>query len=634
MLQAIRGKTASIVVKALAGLLIVAFAAWGVEDFIGARATETYVASVGDQEIRPQDFEVELSRETQRLRSSFGGRLSDEQLINLGVGNAVLQRMINDAALAQKARDMGLLVSNDRVTEAIHADPSFQGADARFSRLRFDEVMRAIGMSEAAYIEQVRADIAANQLFQAFGASDAAPRELATLLRAYRFEQRTAETLLIATADQPDPGTPTDEQLKMIYDAQSERFTAPEYRKITFVHLDPAALTSDVAVTDEELKAAYDANAAQFIQPELRTVQQMVLDDEESAKKAEQQLREGRSFEDVATEIAGMEKAAIDLGTVSSEGLLPKLADAVFAVPVNVPTTPIETPLGWHILRATKIEPGVEKTLDRVRDQVRDIVAREKAVEGLYDLSIRFEDAIGGGASLEEAANSVGLNATTIDAVDRNGMAPSGATAAGLPEIASLLPVAFSTDEKLDSQLTEIGDKGYFMVRVDSVIPPALKPLDTVRDEVAEAWRAQQRSDAAKEKAQQFAEKITAGTPMPTLAEGVPSSVEAIGPMTRDGSGDVERTVVTRMFEIAPGTSGIAQISSGYVVVHVTQASPPEGDGVPSIADFDKQLDQTVGNDIAAQMIAALRAEYGVEVNQRVYQAVLKPGNYDPLNPS
>ena len=628
MLQAIRGKTASIVAKALALLLIVAFAAWGVEDFIGARATETHVATVGDRDIDPQAFEYELSLETQRLRRAFGGALTDEQMLGLGIGNAVLQRMINDVALDIQAADLGLLISDDLVVEAIQRDPTFQGFDGRFSRQRFDEIMRRLGLTEAGYIQEMRSKIAANQLLQAFGGTGAAPNKLADLIREQRYARRSAQLIAVKTADQPDPGQPTDAALSEIYQAQPERFTAPEYRKFTFVHLDTEQLLEGVQVDDATLQATYEANAAQFIQPETRTIQQMVFNDKESAETAKAQLAEGRAFEDVAVDVAKMEKEAVELGTVGRDGLLPALADAAFALDEGAVSEPVETPLGWHLLKAKEIQAGVTKTLDDVRDEVRKIAAREKAVEALYDLSIRFEDAIGGGATLEEAASSVGVNVVTIDSVDRSGMTPNGKEAA-LPQLASLLPVAFSTDQGVESPLTEAGDKGYFMVRVDSVTPPALKPLDAVRSEVTEVWREQEREKAAEAAAKALAERAKSGARMADLSE----TVETVGPVTRHQTNGADRTVVTRMFEIDQGSAGIAKVEDGYRVVYVTEALGPANEGVPTKEEIAKELDLSVGNDIGEQMLYAMRRDYGVEVNQRVYNAVLKPGQYDPSRP-
>ncbi|MBO6520690.1 MAG: SurA N-terminal domain-containing protein [Rhodospirillales bacterium] len=634
MLQAIRSKTASLVVKILAGLLIISFAAWGIEDFIGTKASELTVASVGDADIDPVEFDYELSRETQRLRQVFGGQLTEEQINNLGIGNAVLQRMINDAALAQKASELGLLVSDDQVTKAIHSDETFKGFDGNFSRQRFNEVMRANGFPESVYIERVRGDIALRQMLGAVDNAPAAPKKLTEMLRAFRFEKRTADTLLIKAEDQPDPGEPTEEQIKKVYDDQAQRFTAPEYRKITFVHLDPALLMDGVQVTEEDLQAAYDANAQNYIKAEQRDVQMIVLTDEERAKEAARMLAEGQDFMDVATGFAEMEEAAVNLGAVTREGLLPDLAEAVFAVDKGAIAGPIKSPLGWHILKAVDVDPGFTKPLEEVRDEVTQIVKRERAVDALYDLSARFEDQIGGGATLEEAGRRVGADAVTIDAVDRDGMTPDGAKAAGLPDLASLLPVAFAADEGIESELTEAGDKGFFMLRVDKVIAPALRPLDQVRNDVIAAWKDVERTKAAEQQAKEMAQLIDGGTQFSTLAETVPASIESVGPISRNDRDKASVSVIAEMFELDAGKAGIARIGNDFKVVHVRDVTgPAAGEAGKTAAELDDLLDQDVGRDLSAQLIEAMRSELGVSVNQRVYNAVIAPGRFDPRQP-
>lgn len=631
MLQAIRGKTASIVVKALSGLLIISFAAWGVGDFIKARATDVSLATVGEHDIEPQALEYELSRETQRLRQAFGGQLTEEQLLQFGIGDAVLQRMINDQALLIKAADLGIKVSDEQVTSTIHSDPTFRGFDGQFSRARFNEVIRNNGFSEAAFIERVRSDIASREMLGAISAGGAATNKMASLLRTYRFEKRTADTLLVKAVDEPAPGVPSDDDLKAVHSAQSQRFTAPEYRKITFVHLDPKQLMESVSISDEDLKATYEANAASFIRQEMRTVQQMVLSSEEKAKEAEKRLAAGDDFVKVATEVAEMEAAAVSLGDVGKDGLLPELADAVFAVKEGAVTAPVKTALGWHILRAEKVSPGETKTLDQVRDQVRAIAAHEKAVDALYGLSVKFEDSIGGGATLEEAASSVGMKTVTIDAVDRQGKTPAGSPAAGLPDLASLLPVAFSSDERTDSALTEAGDKGFFMVRVDKITPPALRPLDSIRADVTAVWEEDQRVKSAEKHAKEIADLLNGGTAFPALAASVPGDITVVGPLTRKQGGEADATVVARMFELKLNGAGLARVGDDFVVVRVTAVTPPNADGdAPTLASIDESLDADVGRDLSAQMLEAFREEYGVKVNRRVFEAVLKPGTFNP----
>lgn len=636
MLQAIRSKTASLVVKALAGLLIVSFAAWGIEDFIGARATETSVATVGEIDIDPIEFEFEVQRETQRMRRAFGGQLTDEQLIGLGVGNSVLQRMINDVALTLKAGDIGLRVSDDDVTRAIHADPTFHGFDGRFSRARFNEVMHASGFPEQAYIERIRAELANSQLLDAVAVSGSAvPKRLSELVRNYRYETRTAETLLIRAEDQPEPGTPTQQQLEALHQEQAARFTAPEYRTMTYVHLDPDTLIDGIVVDEEELQAAYDANAAQFIRRETRRIQQMVLDTEEQANEAKRQLAEGLDFVEVAKEIAKMEDAAIELGTMTRDGLLPMLADPAFSIEQGGTTDPVETPLGWHILAAPEVFEGEVRTLDDVRDEVRLLAAREKAVDALYDLSIRFEDAIGGGATVEEAAREIGIAPTVIGPVDRQGNTQAGLPAGNLPTIASALPVAFASEQGIESPLTEAGERGFFMVRVDDIIDPALRPMETIRAEVEDAWRQNAREEAARKIALGFAEKVRNGGSLNTLAADVPGEVEIVGPVRRTGGEPTQRAVIAQMFAIPPQSSEIAQVDGGYVVLRVTANMAPVAgaEGVPTAEEMRDELNNTVGQDMIAQMLQAVRGDYGVNVHQRVYEEVLEPGPYQANNP-
>lgn len=631
MLQAIRSKTASIVVKALAGLLIISFAAWGIEDFIGARATETTVAKVGEREIDPFEYEYEVDAETQQLRRAFGGQLTDEQLASLGLGNAVLQRMINDTAIIAESEQLGITISDAQVTRQIRSDPSFAGFDGNFSRDRFNEVMFQAGFPESVYIQRVRADMANRQLLDAVGEAAAMPTALASMLRQHRYEKRGADTLTILASDQVDPGEPTDAQLEEVHAAQSQRFTAPEYRKITYVHLDPEQLMDGVEVTEEEILTAYDANADRYIRRETRTVQQMVFIDEATANEAARQLAEGKDFAEVATEVAKMEAAAIDLGTTGKEGLLPDLAEAVFAIEEGAVTAPIKSPLGYHILRAVEVQAGEIRALDEVRDEVREIVARDRAIDALYDLSARFEDTLGGGGTLEEAGKTVGVDAIQVDAVDRNGQAPSGARAAGLPDVASLLPIAFSSDLGIESPLTEAGDKGFFMVRVDEVIAPALRPLDTIRREVADAWKDLERERSAREKAQEIEQLVNAGTLLETLAATVPGNVATLEPQSRSDRDAGNASVRAEMFSLSLGEAGVAKVDEGYVVVKVTTSSPPDSvSEAPSTNELVETLNGQMGQDVAQQMITAVREAMGVQVYQRVVDEVLRPGSYDP----
>ena len=86
MLQAIRSKAGSLVVKILFALLIVSFGVWGIGDIFRERsAAETTVASVGDVKIQADELQLAVRREMDRMNRMLGGNFTAEQAKQIGL---------------------------------------------------------------------------------------------------------------------------------------------------------------------------------------------------------------------------------------------------------------------------------------------------------------------------------------------------------------------------------------------------------------------------------------------------------------------------------------------------------------------------------------------------------------------
>ena len=46
------------------------------------------------------------------------------------------------------------------------------------------------------------------------------------------------------------------------------------------------------------------------------------------------------------------------------------LGDVAFELPLDKPSEPVKTPLGWHILRVVKIEPPVAQTFEQAKPKL------------------------------------------------------------------------------------------------------------------------------------------------------------------------------------------------------------------------------------------------------------------------
>lgn len=627
MLDAIRKRSGSIVVKVLLGLLVLSFAAWGVGDYISQGSQQVDVATVGERTISPQDLNVAVQRELVNLRNSTGQAIDLETARSMGLVDGILNSMVQRAIFSEAARELGLVVSDEQIRAAVHATPAFQGDVGGFDRARFEQVLRNAGFSEQEYLALVREDMARTQLLQSLGAGADVPEMLLDAVFAYREERRTADYFFIPDSRFTEVAEPTDAEVRAHYDENTDRYMAPEYRALTVVELAAADLADTVKVTDEELRTAYENREAEFVTLEQRRLEQAIFADAQSARAAREAIQEGRPFAEVAMETTGASADSIELGWVGRQELLAALADPAFSIPVGTVSEPVETALGWHLLYVVEERPGGRKTLDEVREQLHRTLAREKAVDSLYELANDLEDQLGGGATLEEAAAAVDVPALTVDAVDRQGRDRNGEPVSGLPG-GEFLQTAFSLEEGTASLLTEAGEDSYFVVRVDSVTPPAPRPLENVRDRVREDILAERRRAAARDAAQQAVAQLDGGADMAEVAADQGASVATSPPFRRSGqavSGALPRALVGELFDLSIGQAGSGERSDGVVVARLDEVIPAAAteDADEARSAIAQNLTAAMETDIYTQFSEALRREIPVSVNRAAVDRAL-----------
>ena len=82
---------------------------------------------------------------------------------------------MTDAALDQKARQLGLAMGDEDIAKTIFSDPSFKGPNGQFDRARFNDVLRNYGYSERAFINEQRQSYLRQEILQAVAGNIAVP---------------------------------------------------------------------------------------------------------------------------------------------------------------------------------------------------------------------------------------------------------------------------------------------------------------------------------------------------------------------------------------------------------------------------------------------------------------------------
>jgi len=620
MLSALRKRSGGIVVKSLLILLIISFGAWGIQDWLSPAISGNAVATVGDDEIGTVEVDRRVRQEVARLRQMFGNQFSQEQALKFGIIDGIINEQVNQSLIRQGASALGVTISDKLISDDIRSQSDFKGIAGNFDRERFNQVLTSNGLTEQRYVDIVRSSLTNQQYTDSFQSGARAPKIMVDAVYRYRNEKRVVEIALIKDKTFVDVGEPDTSKIEAFHKTNANQFTAPEYRKFTFLQLEANDLVDEIEVSEEDILDSYEARLDEFVTVEKRHVLQMVLSDEEQAKKAQTELLTGREFAIVAKEVADLDEATLDLGVVTKNDLLPALADPAFALMQGVASTPIKSALGWHLLKVTKIEAGGTKKITEVRDVLKNDIAKERAVDSLYNLSRTLEDELGGGASIEEAASNMNFKIASVVAMDQAGKDLAGKAVTGIPAGRAFIQTTFTTKEGEDSQLTESGPEGFFVVRIDGVTAPALRPINTVRAQVIDAWKAKQRSEKSKQQAAKMAADLNNGKALSDIVGSYSLTSTVSKPFKRNDNGTdsgLSPELVKKVFNLEKTKATEGKAAAGHQVVvlaSVTKANPSADKvGVDAVRDA---LSQSLKDDVMAQLTTALRQEIGVDINR------------------
>ena len=619
MLQGLRRSTRSwtmrIILLGLAATFVVFFGQFEGGGHGGGHGggNANALVEVAGVQLGAREVSQAFNREIQAMQQVFGQTLDADQARQLGLLDRAIGRLVTAELFAAGARDLGLAVSDEQVREAIVGLPQFQN-NGTFDAGFFATFLARSGISEAQFVEDVRADVARQLYVSAVQVGGAAPFTLAETLYKYREEQRTAETVLVPLDTFTDIAAPTDAQLTAYFETAQDAYQAPEYRAVTVAALTPEQYAEEIAVDEEELEEEYLARQQEFFEPEQRGVQQAVFPDEAAARAARDRIDAGETFATVVEDVLG--SAPVDLGQVVQGDLFGELAEPAFALASGEVSDPIESPLGWHLMLVGDIFEEQTATFEDVRAELERELALSLARDDIFEVLESVEDTLAGGGTLEDAAAENGLVVTTVAAVSRGGLDQSDTPVTDLPAPNESLTAVFSQGVGQDGDVIETDDGGFFLLRVDDVIESRPRTLDEVRAEVVTGWLDEQRQVLAQERAEAIAGAVRDGETMLQAASQFGLVSATSDPFNRTGGQDtpVPATLVDPLFEAAANEVVVAQTHDGFAVGQLLTVTEPTGSlGLIEVRD---DLSNGFISDIQAQLAVALEDRFDVEIDQ------------------
>jgi peptidyl-prolyl cis-trans isomerase D len=615
MLQEIRKYAKSWVSSVFLGGLALSFALWGIADIFRGSA-DTTIFSIGSVQIGADLF----SREYHNIIRNAKTALTPEQ--SKLAGQQILDRMIAGTALDLVVARLGLTTTDARIRAQVQDLPAFRGALGTFDHATFVQIIARAGYSESEFIAAMRKDSARDQMLRSIEGGFLMPPDYARAIFAYINELRAAEYIVLTPAMLGSIKPPSDTVLAAFIRAHPDRFSTPEYRSVSYASIGVDDVVPTITVSDKQIQDELDANKSDYVVPEKRDIEQIGFKSEAEATAAKSTLDAGKSFEALAAE-RNLHPADYKLGELSQSDLAidPARASAAFALPNNGISAPVKGTFGWVLIHVTNIVAGTSKT----RDEIKQALVRKLATAKLTDIANAFTDAVGGGASVAEAARKSGMHFAHIPAIDAEGLAPDGSKVAAASN-AELLSQIFKSEIGDEGDPFQTADGHYYALKVEGVTPPKLKPLESVRSRALALWIAGEQAVALKAKAATLTSQANMAHSLANVATSLGTSLQTSPALTRGTDNSTfSRALVISLFNAPAGGTVLGPMpGGGYVIARVTGIEHPSpSDGDSGYAQGVRQLSGDIASDFSSSLAKAEQAREGVTVNQKLIDTTI-----------
>jgi peptidyl-prolyl cis-trans isomerase D len=659
VLQAIRERLTGIIAIFIFAILIIPFAFVGVGSYFASDAVNV-VARVNDADITTTEFTESFQNYRRRMQSLLGDGFDPVQFEQPMIKRQHLDNMIDRELMAQVALQSGLAVDDVTLANAIRDIQIFQ-VDGEFNQEVYQSRLVSLGMTPAQYENEMRAELLMDQfpntLMTSAIATEWELKEFTRLQDQNRSFQAIIVNAEIAGEDEPveaeasEPESdaevpanaktsdavekPVIEESKLLawYEAHPDDYRAAEQVIVEYVELDARQLGDALEPDEDQLQARFDEQKARFITPESRLASHILIaanadGDEAEIESARQkaadivkQAQDGADFAELAREYstdAGSSSQGGDLGWIEPGFMVKAFEDALYDLTLAKPLSdPVQTGFGWHIIRLTDIRPAEGMSFEEAREILLQEFEAEQQDRQFLEQADRLVDLIyEDPTTLNAAAEALDLEIHVLGPFSRNG-------GEGLAANPAVVEAAFSDMVLVQASVSDpvdIGENHMVMLKLKEHLPEAVKPFETVREQVLAAVELDQAMQAAELRAKDLLARAQAGEDLAVLAEASGKELLVAEDARRQGSPYPEQ-LITRVFRMQQPEADatvleVLPLDDGYALVKLLSVT----DGVLTEDDLIRQQNyrRRIGNATANSetfgFLRLLRSQSEIEV--------------------
>lgn len=609
------------------GLIVLSFVFAGVGSYLTG-STQTAAAIVNGEEISANTVERAYQNERARIEGQFGEGVAalfsnPDYLADFRL--SVLERLIGEKLVEQKAIELGLRVSDTQIRETIRNMPEFQVGGV-FNNQRFQAIIQQAGFQPNTFRDYMRTEMTRDQFGRSIIGTEFMLENEISSTNALQNQVRDIQIVTINADDFMAEINVLDPEISEYYQSNIDSYDTQERVALSFVELKVDDLLADAVVSEEDLTEFYNLNQRSYLTEEERRVSHILFefgDDEALAmQRANDVLQRVKSGEDFA-ELAKAESADTfsaenggDLDFFGRDIMDPEFESAAYGLSAVGDTSEVvRTEFGLHIIKLTDVKPEIVTPFEEVREDILASVQRDKAMElffarqqNMAELAFEVPD------TLEDIAGDLGITVQTTELFTQNS-APANVN---YPQVLAAGFSAELIEDLVNSDVIEITPDHVMVVRVSEHEPQRTMSLEEVKQDITSQLQADKAQQAALVYADEMLAALQAGNEISGLLAERNLAWEKSEKLGRFDS-SVGNNVVEQAFSLGlnagENVTTVAKADGNVALVELLSVAAPEAIEAAELESLKQRLVSQMSQTNYEAFIATLRAEADVVVN-------------------
>ncbi|MBL6664294.1 MAG: SurA N-terminal domain-containing protein [Rickettsiales bacterium] len=609
--------------KIILSFVILTFVLFGISGFIFGN-NNTYVAKIGDKVISYTDF-IEASRSDREIiRTSTNSEEALRYLESQAFKKDVLGRLINKKVSEILAEEYGFIASQDLILKKIINDREFKNDDGKFDQTLFDSFLKKHSLDEERYINAISNEIMNAGVIQTFTITAPIYKFKILELANLRKEQRQVSLVEINKKRIGRIANPKEEDLVQYYEANKEKYRKKEFREVEVLSFDKKDLEKNFEPSEEELRAKYEEEKDKLIEEEKREFLHVVFDNKEEGDAFIQSLAGSddlsKKFMQLAKTKLNKKLSDIRLKDITKNGLLPSIADDVFALKVGSLSHLLQSEIGYHLFLTTKITEAKSLEYSQARDAILSDLRNIKKENVVEDKISDINDIILESNALEKVIEKMNLSKKLVTLTFNNeSKDPSGKDVKEVSQFGNLATNAFALDKGRISKIYYTQDyKGFYIFRVKNIEESRYMAFSDVKSQVTKDFREKKRQEELVNLANKISEEIKKD---PKNAALIARKNGAIYRYSRkfDITNPARITNAVFSLKLEESTDPILEKDGNYNIAILRTILPRQA----SSEDFAKAKTAAIQKlrlEILRRYDESISAKYPVSINEKIFQ--------------